>query len=75
VLKLADFGLAKQIPVHYAVARTPIVVTLAYRAPEVLFTKGRYDYKIDVWSVGCLAVELLTNRFCFTPRNEVDLVS
>ena len=44
-------------------------MTITYRAPEVIFTKGNYDYKIDIWSLGyilienkydrCIAVELL----------------
>lgn len=51
-VKLADFGLAKFIPENQIVFKTQVVVTLSYRAPEITFTKGRYDDKIDVWAVG-----------------------
>lgn len=51
-VKVADFGLAKFIPLSQQYPKTPVVVTLSYRAPEVLFTKGQYDFKIDVWSAG-----------------------
>jgi cyclin-dependent kinase 12/13 len=53
-IKIADFGLAKYIPRGRPQPKTPNVVTLTYRAPEVLFTRGNYDFKIDVWSVGYL---------------------
>ena len=31
-----------------------------YRAPECLLTDGYYDYKMDVWSVGCVYFEIST---------------
>ncbi len=35
------------------------VVTLWYRAPEILLG-GEYDFSVDMWSVGCVFVEMLT---------------
>ncbi|KAJ1510256.1 cyclin-dependent serine/threonine protein kinase [Coelomomyces lativittatus] len=52
-LKLADFGLARTfgIPVrHYS----DEVVTLWYRAPDVLLGSKQYSTSIDLWSVGCI---------------------
>jgi serine/threonine protein kinase len=40
VVKIADFGLAKFCPKNEGIRKTPTVVTLSYRAPEVLLTRG-----------------------------------
>ncbi|KAG1658217.1 hypothetical protein FOA52_009556 [Chlamydomonas sp. UWO 241] len=51
VLKLADFGLARAVgmPVR---TLSPEVVTLWYRAPELLMPSGIYSAAVDMWSVG-----------------------
>jgi len=41
---------------------SPLVVTLYYRAVEILLGNGYYDESIDIWSVGCVFAELLLNR-------------
>lgn len=50
-LKLADFGLARAfgIPVR---SYTHEVVTLWYRAPDVLMGSRKYSTPVDIWSVG-----------------------
>uniref|UniRef100_A0A8C9WEJ9 Cyclin-dependent kinase 21 n=1 Tax=Scleropages formosus TaxID=113540 RepID=A0A8C9WEJ9_SCLFO len=50
-IKIADFGLARIYSHHMAL--TPIVVTLWYRAPEVLLHSG-YMSSVDMWSTGCI---------------------
>lgn len=57
VLKLADFGLARAfgIPVR---SYSHEVVTLWYRAPDILLGSTRYSTSIDIWSVGCIFAEL-----------------
>ncbi|KAI6647204.1 Cyclin-dependent kinase 4 [Oopsacas minuta] len=61
VVKIADFGMAK----HYKYLKllTPHVVTLWYRAPEILMNCA-YDFAVDVWSLGCIFAELY-NKFPF----------
>ncbi|KAL0372149.1 UNVERIFIED_CONTAM: Cell division control protein 2A [Sesamum calycinum] len=56
-LKLADFGLARAfgIPVR---TFTHEVVTLWYRAPEILLGSRHYSTPVDVWSVGCIFAEM-----------------
>eukprot|EP00128_Syssomonas_multiformis_P006224 Colp12_sorted_trinity150504_noHs@6808 len=56
-LKLADFGLARAfgIPVR---SYSHEVVTLWYRAPDVLMGSRRYSTPIDIWSSGCIFAEL-----------------
>ena len=70
-LKICDFGLAR----HYGEplgAYTPTVVTLWYRAPELLLGAPRYGPAIDVWSLGCIMAELLASEPLFTGKTEID---
>ena len=63
VLKLCDFGLARLAdcldPWRDEQAYTPKVVTLWYRAPELLLGARRYGAAVDAWSLGCVLGELL----------------
>lgn len=55
-VKLADFGYAAQLNEHTQKRQT-IVGTPYWMAPEVI--RGEtYDYRVDVWSVGILLIEL-----------------
>lgn len=70
-LKIADFGLARAfgVPVR---AYTHEVVTLWYRAPEVLLGSPRYSCPVDMWSVGCIMAELITKKPLFQGDSEID---
>nr|XP_024369180.1 cell division control protein 2 homolog A-like isoform X1 [Physcomitrium patens]XP_024369181.1 cell division control protein 2 homolog A-like isoform X1 [Physcomitrium patens]XP_024369182.1 cell division control protein 2 homolog A-like isoform X1 [Physcomitrium patens]XP_024369184.1 cell division control protein 2 homolog A-like isoform X1 [Physcomitrium patens]XP_024369185.1 cell division control protein 2 homolog A-like isoform X1 [Physcomitrium patens]XP_024369186.1 cell division contro len=70
-LKLADFGLARAfgIPVR---TFTHEVVTLWYRAPEILLGSCHYSTPVDVWSVGCIFAEMVTQRPLFPGDSEID---
>ena len=56
-VKLADFGLARAfgLPVK---TYTHEVVTLWYRAPEILLGAKEYSTPIDIWSIGCIFAEM-----------------
>ncbi|XP_077998002.1 cyclin-dependent kinase 11B-like [Glandiceps talaboti] len=71
VLKVGDFGLAREYgsPLKQY---TPIVVTLWYRAPELLLGAKEYSCPIDLWSVGCIFAEMLTMKALFPGRSEID---
>jgi cyclin-dependent kinase 2 len=71
VVKLADFGLARAFntPVR---TLTHEVVTLWYRAPEVLLGQAQYSTPIDVWSIGCIFAELVTGQALFPADSEID---
>lgn len=60
VVKLADFGLARYFrkPIKALAKVDKIVVTLWYRAPELLFQSMHYTPAIDIWSLGCIFIEL-----------------
>ncbi|KAG6554698.1 hypothetical protein Mapa_003717 [Marchantia paleacea] len=70
-LKLADFGLARAfgIPVR---TFTHEVVTLWYRAPEILLGSRHYSTPVDVWSVGCIFAEMVNQRPLFPGDSEID---
>eukprot|EP00980_Cylindrotheca_fusiformis_P010861 scaffold2462_cov127-Cylindrotheca_fusiformis.AAC.18 len=55
---LCDFGLARRFE-DPPQALTQLVVTLWYRAPELLFGECKYGPAIDVWSLGCIFGELI----------------
>ena len=69
VLKLADFGLARAfgIPVKNF---THEVVTLWYRAPDILLGSKNYSTSVDVWSVGCIFAEMITKKAIFMGNDE-----
>jgi cyclin-dependent kinase 2 len=70
-LKLADFGLARAfgLPVR---AYTHEVVTLWYRAPEILLGAKHYSTPVDVWSIGCIFAEMVNGRPLFPGDSEID---
>ncbi|KAJ8108785.1 hypothetical protein OPT61_g7930 [Boeremia exigua] len=73
-LKLADFGMARYIPPPSA-PLTQLVVTLWYRAPELLLGTPNYGTEVDMWSVGCILGELLLKTPILPGKNEVDQLS
>jgi len=70
-LKLADFGLARAfcLPVR---TYTHEVVTLWYRAPEILLGSKAYSTPVDMWSIGCIFGELIAKRALFPGDSEID---
>jgi cyclin-dependent kinase len=70
-LKLADFGLARAfgIPVR---SYTHEVVTLWYRAPDVLMGSRTYSTPVDIWSVGCIFAEMASSKPLFAGTSESD---
>jgi len=70
-LKLADFGLSRAFGIPLP-AYTHEVVTLWYRAPEILLGGRRYSTPIDMWSVGCIFAEMATRHALFTGDSEID---
>jgi negative regulator of PHO system len=70
-LKLGDFGLARAfgIPVN---TFSNEVVTLWYRAPDVLLGSRTYSTTIDIWSAGCIMAEMYTGRPLFPGTTNED---
>ncbi|OQR99317.1 mitogen-activated protein kinase [Thraustotheca clavata] len=74
LVKICDFGLARGVPTENAnedtEALTEYVVTRWYRAPELLLN-SKYSFAIDVWSVGCILVEMFTRTALFPGHDHV----
>ncbi|ALC41612.1 Cdk4, partial [Drosophila busckii] len=73
-LKIADFGLAKTYDVDMRL--TSVVVTLWYRAPEVLLAQG-YNSTVDIWSAACIIFEMFSCRPLFpgtSEKNQLDRI-
>ncbi|GAB4860480.1 hypothetical protein Ancab_035639 [Ancistrocladus abbreviatus] len=70
-LKIGDFGMSRQ---YGSVSKpyTALVVTLWYRAPELLLGTKEYSTAVDMWSVGCIMAELLSNKPLFDGKTEID---
>jgi serine/threonine protein kinase len=70
-LKLADFGLARAfgIPVN---TFSHEVVTLWYRAPDVLLGSRTYNTSIDMWSAGCIMAEMYMGSALFPGTSNED---
>jgi serine/threonine protein kinase len=74
ILKLADFGLARAVAVPVRLY-THEIVTLWYRAPEVLLGSsaiGKYSTPVDMWSIGCIFAEMVTKEPLFPGDSEID---
>jgi len=71
ILKIADFGMAREVTSR---PMTPQVVTVWYRAPELLFGSREYTRAVDIWSVGLILGELLLNTPVLPGENEPEQV-
>ncbi|XP_024240290.1 cyclin-dependent kinase 11B isoform X1 [Oncorhynchus tshawytscha] len=74
ILKVGDFGLAREYGSPLK-PYTPVVVTLWYRSPELLLGAKEYSTAVDMWSVGCIFGELLTQKPLFPGKSEIDQIN
>ncbi|KLO14515.1 kinase-like protein [Schizopora paradoxa] len=67
IVKIGDLGLARLScdPLHTLFAGDKVVVTIWYRAPELLLGAKHYNRAIDIWAVGCVLAELASLRPIF----------
>ena len=72
-LALADFGLSRIVGLGLR-NLTKEVVTLWYRAPEVLLGEVNYEFSVDIWSVGCIFAEMITSKPLFAGDSEIDQI-
>jgi len=70
-LKIGDFGLARAfgVPVN---TFSNEVVTLWYRAPDVLLGSRTYSTSIDIWSCGCIFAEMMSGVPLFRGKDNQD---
>merc|ERR1712226_180873 len=72
--KICDFGLARVAdPDHdHTGFLTEYVATRWYRAPEIMVNSKGYSQSIDMWSVGCILAEMVSNRPLFPGKHYLD---
>ncbi|KAI9575892.1 cyclin-dependent kinase 1 [Glossina fuscipes] len=71
IIKVADFGLGRSFGIPVRIY-THEIVTLWYRAPEVLLGSPRYSCPVDIWSIGCIFAEMATRKPLFQGDSEID---
>ena len=70
--KIADFGLTSEATSNRLVSTSTARGKRGYRAPEMLRAKSPgFNNKMDIWSFGCIAYELLTGQKAFSGDHEV----
>lgn len=72
-LKIADFGLGRNSGFPPK-PLTPTVVSLWYRGPELLFGSSTYTSALDMWAVGCVFGELLSNKPLLPGKSEPQMM-
>lgn len=72
-IKVADFGLARLFGGTETIM-TPNVVTLWYRAPELLLGSPKHTTAIDMWAVGCILGELLIHKPLMPGKAEIQQI-
>jgi len=72
-LKICDFGLARifSVPIK---PYTHDVITLWYRAPEILLGVQPYGPAVDIWSAGCIVAEMATLLPMFPGDSEIGTI-
>lgn len=76
-IKICDFGLSRIIQTRESVDEKILfsnyVATRFYRAPE-LFLEQEYDYKIDMWSIGCIFAELFLHQYLLPGQDSAEMM-
>jgi len=75
LLRIADFGSCIELLSKERGRYTPNLVTLWYRAPEILFGSRSYTHAVDMWSAGCVFAELLTGKPLFDAHTEIEQIN
>ncbi|CAN6804315.1 hypothetical protein Bca52824_082476 [Brassica carinata] len=69
-LKICGFGLARA-PLETHAVTEYVAATRWYHAPELLLNSPTYTSAIDMWSVGCIFLELMTGTLLFPGKDHV----
>ena len=72
-LKLADFGLAKKASFLQR-RKSNSIVSLWYRAPEIILGSEDYLLGVDMWSLGCLFGELMQTKPVFYCKSDEEVL-
>lgn len=67
-IKIADFGLAREI--DSSSPYSEYVTTRWYRAPEIMLAAPMYGPAVDMWAMGAIMAEMLTQTPLFAGKNQ-----
>ena len=67
---ICDFGSAKQLVKGQT--NLAYICSRCYRAPELIFGATDYNSQIDVWSLGCVIVEMINGEPPFLGDSQID---
>ena len=67
---MCDFGSAKQLKAGEP--NIAYICSRCYRAPELIFGNTSYTTQIDMWSAGCVFVEMITMEPVFRAESNID---
>lgn len=77
-MQLCDFGLARMVDINNhednEINLSNEVVTKCYRPPEIFLGNAIYSEKVDIWSLGCVIVELFTKKILFSGQASKDIL-
>ena len=73
IIKIADFGLARGFGLPIKNFRND-VVSLWYRAPDILLGNENYSTSVDLWSVGCILAEMVNGGIFFQGYSEKEQI-
>ena len=65
-------GLAKKVQFQRPMSNE--IVTLYYRAPEILLGGTKYGIGVDIWSIGCIMAELFIGKALFYADSEIGCI-
>lgn len=71
IVKICDFGMGTFL-CSKKICLSDKIITLWYRAPEILLGQHFYDFSVDMWSFGCVIGELITGEILFQGKSELD---
>ena len=71
-VKIADLGLAKKMQQSRPMSNE--IVTLYYRAPEILLGATNYGIGVDIWSIGCIMAELFIGKPIFFADSSIGCI-
>ena len=71
----SDFGLSRNLSIQKCEDLTEYVVTRFYRAPEIMLSSHSYSNSVDVWSIGCTIVEIISGKVLFPGENYIEQVN
>ncbi|RNA12317.1 serine threonine- kinase Nek11-like [Brachionus plicatilis] len=74
-LVIGDFGISKVIPETSTYIRTGshcLKGTTSYTSPERF--SGKYDFKSDIWSLGCIVFEMCTFKLAYSGKTEPEII-